>query len=230
MSIVIYAFLGPDTENLEARVLQAFSALGFTAHYHPQLELLKSDAGGCMYMSFLQTPPHLQRVSKGTPLLLAFDYSVSQPKGHLTRSAGWPPRNVSRHSYEIQTRTSASRSHASYFAQALTAAILAKETKGYFYVDGDDVALPGDQGLERIAAELGRAGGYEFDADAHPFLAWPSLESPSTFVWPEPLISRHLLEIRQLAQRPKKRIQFTVTGVAGAALVLGVFILTIVYS
>lgn len=230
MSIAIHGFLGPDTGNLEARVLQAFAALGFAVHYHPQSTLLESGAGGVMYMSFTQTPAHLNRIAPGTPLLLAFDYAIRLPDGRAAAGEEWPPRKVKRYSHEIATRTAAGRSRADYFAQALTVAILAKETGGYFYLDGDEDALSGRQALERVVTELNRPRGYEFDADAHPFEAWPPLAPDGAFVWPKPLVSRHLVQLRQAVQLPRKRIKFTVTGVAGGALLLYFLIAVILYS
>lgn len=227
MSIDIYGFLGPDTQDLESRVIQGFKNLGFSAVIHPGMRLLESNPSGCLYISFIETPPRIGRICAGVPLLLGFGYSVVK-RG--AKSAGWPPKKVKQYAYEVCTRTAAGRSTASYFAQALTVAILAKETNGYFYINGNDAAVPGDSGLELIQGELDRITGCEFDLGAYPFEAWPPIDPNASFVWPEPIASPLQQPTIAANSSEKKRFKFSVIEALGWTLILYFLIVTIVYS
>ena len=172
---------------MESRVVQSFGELGFSVAIHPELRFLEPSPSESFYISFIETPHQVNRIRPGVPLLLGFGYSVGKSQ---SRSAGWPPKSVKQHVYEVCARTSAGRSIADYFAQVLTVAILAKETNGYFYVNGDEGAVSGDLGLARILRELNQATGSEFDSGAHPFEAWPPIAPEVPFVWAEPIVSQ----------------------------------------
>lgn len=153
MSVEIYAFLGSNAQELESRLIESLKGIGFRIGLHPEMELLRSNPTGCMSIAIFETPPTLKRLAPGVPLLTSFGYSVTQPDPSASRSH-WPPKGVKKHSYEIYTRTSAGRSRSSYFMQAFTAAILAKETDGYFWVNGDAKAISGKKAFDKIVAEL----------------------------------------------------------------------------
>lgn len=227
MSIDVYGFLGSDTQDLELRVIQTYKSLGFTVAIHPEMNCLESNPSASLYISFTETPPQIGRVCHGVPLLLGFGYSVGK-RG--ARSAGWPPKKVKQYAYEVCTRTSAGRSIADYFAQALTVAILAKETNGYYYINGDDVAVPGDLGLERILGELNRTTGCEFDSGAYPFKAWPPIAPNESFAWPEPIASVQHQRTEVAGSSRGKRFKLSVIEGLVWALVLYFLIVTIAYS
>lgn len=230
MSIDIYGFLGSNTLDLESRVIQSFAHLGFSAVLHPEINLLESNSTGCLYISFIKTPSKLKRVYHDSPLLFGFGYSVSMNTKKKYRSDGWPPKNVKQYEYEVSTRTSAGRSTGNYFAQALTVAILANETNGYFYINGDDAAIPGNLALERIIGELNSAIDRTFDLGAYPFEAWPPIDSNASFTWPEPIVStQHQYPVNARNLRPKW-LQFSVMEGLGLALLLYFLIVTIIYS
>ncbi len=152
MSIEIYAFLGVNVDGLRSRVIESFKRIGFTVELHPELDLLHSNPTGCMSMAIMETPPTLKRLAPGVPLLASFGYSVTRRNSSATE-ADWPPSGIKEHTYEICTRTSAGRSRSSYFMQAFTAAILAKETGGYVWVNGAK-AMTGNGALKKILSEL----------------------------------------------------------------------------
>lgn len=230
MSIDIHGFLGPEIHDLETRVIRAFASLGFSAAIHPEMRLLESNPGGCLYLSFTETPPHVGRLLPGAPLLLGFEYGVKKRGEKTPKAAGWPPGKVKQYTYEICTRTSAGRSIAGYFAQALTVAILAKETQGYFYISGDATAVPGHVGLERVQAELSRATGGEFDAEAYPFETWPPMTTDTSFRWPEPIRSEQPGRAEVTGLSRQRRFKFPVFQILGWALVLYFLLATILYS
>lgn len=203
MSIEIYAFLGDDIDNLESRLIKSFRELGFAIELHPELRLLENNPDGAFYLAALATPPHLHRVRPDTPLLLSFGYSVSKTSQNARKRPGWPPRKVQGQSYEIATRTSAGRSHMDFFAQAFTSAILARETRGYFYILGEEEALSGDAALERLLGELDFCKAWELDAGAYPYQAWPPISRNESFLWPDPIESqRRIVKPRKKFKRP----------------------------
>ena len=153
MSIEIYAFLGPNLNDLRSRVLDAFQRIGFKVALHPEMDFLCSNPAGCMWLSILETPPFLKRLAPDRALLCGFGYNASRRDESVSHS-DWPPKGVKSYGYEIYTRTSAERSRSSYFSQALTASILAKETGGYVWVNGDTKAVSGKTAFNRIVAEL----------------------------------------------------------------------------
>lgn len=154
MSIYIYAFLGPNLQDLQRRVLKAFAALGFRVEIHPEMQLLSPNPTGSLYMAVLATPPSVKRLAPHVPLLVRFRYDVAPPRTGNSRNSLRPFRMIREFSYEVCTSTGSGRPRSNYFMQALTAAILARETEGYFYLNGDVEAVPGSAGLERILAEL----------------------------------------------------------------------------
>lgn len=153
MSIEIYAFLGPNLNDLRSRVLNAFERIGFKLSLHPEMDFLCSNSTGCLCLSILETPPFLKRFSPGRALLCSFGYNASQRDESVSQT-DWPPKGVKSCGYEIYTRTSAGRSRSSYFIQALTVSILAKETGGYVWVNGDARAVSGKTAFSRVVAEL----------------------------------------------------------------------------
>jgi len=117
------------------------------------MDLLHSNPTGCLSVAILGTPPTLKRLAPGVPLLASFGYSVTRCDSSAIE-VDWPPRGVKEHTYEIYTRTSEGRSRSSYFMQALTAAILAKETGGHVWVNGDAKAVTGKSALKKVISEL----------------------------------------------------------------------------
>jgi hypothetical protein len=227
MSIDIYGFLGSDTQDMESRFIQTFKSLGFSVAIHPEMSLLESNSSGSLYLAFTETPPQIERIRRGVPLLFGFGFGVSQ---RAPRSAGWPPKKVNEYVYEVCTRSSSGRSIADYFAQALTVAILAKETNGYFYINGDDAAVPGKLGLERILGELNRIADNEFDSGAYPFEAWPPIAPNVAFAWPDPIASLQHQGTKVVSGFQKKRFKFSIIEGFGWALVLYFLIVTVIYS
>lgn len=226
MSIDIYGFLGSDFDDLEARVVRAFKAIGFSVEIHPDMRLLESNSSGCLYLSFTETPSQVTRVQADLPLLLGFGYVVTK---RTSGSPGWPPKGVNKFRYEVCTRTSAGRSYADYFAQALIVAILAKETNGFYYVNGDDAAVPGDRGLENVLGELARATGNEFDAGAYPFNGWPPLDPNVPFEWTKPVASlQRTLEVADQVSK-KATSSFSVTRMLVWSFVL-LFVVTLLVN
>lgn len=153
MSIDIYAFLGSNVDELRQRLIDSFERIGFKIALHPDMDLLCSNPTGCMSMAIFETPPTLKRLAPGVPLLTSFGYSITQRDVPIDE-ADWTPRGVKTHSYELCTRSSSGRSRSIYFMQALTAAILAKETGGYVWFNGEAKALSGNGAFKKVLAEL----------------------------------------------------------------------------
>lgn len=153
MSIDVYAFLGANVDELSQRVVESFERIGFKIALHPDMDLLCSNATGCMSMAIFETPPTLKRIAPGIPLLTSFGYGITQCDVPVDE-ADWPPRGVKKYSYELCTRSSFGRSRSSYFMQALTVAILAKETGGYVWFNGEAKALSGKSAFRKVLAEL----------------------------------------------------------------------------
>lgn len=157
MSVEIFAFLGSNVDELKSRLVGSLKRIGFAVEVHPELDLLHSNPTGCLSIAILETPPTLKRLAPGTPLLTSFGYSVTR-RDTSAAEVDWPPQGVKEHTYEVYTRTSADRPRSSYFMQALTAAILAKETGGHVWVNGDAKAVTGKTALERVLSELDNLG------------------------------------------------------------------------
>lgn len=187
MSICIYAFLGPRTEDLDVRCLQAFSDLGFKVQLHPESSFAVPPAGGALYLSILKTPARLQRIAPDQALLTCFDYYIEKHDSKAPRSKEWPPRKVKQYGYEVNSRTASGRSTASYFMQALSMAILARETGGWYFCEFDDHALSGESAVAGILQELEPYAARAFDDEAYPFTAWPPLAGDPGFAWPQPI-------------------------------------------
>lgn len=226
MSIDIYSFLGPDIQDVELRVLETFKSIGFSVVIHPEMSLLASNPSGCLYLSFTATPPQIKRVRPGVPLLSGFEFSISK---RAARRAGWPPKKVKGYAYEVCTRTASGRSAADYFAQALTVAILAKETDGYFYINGDAAAVSGKLGLERILGELNRTAGNELDSGAYPFKEWPPVIPNAAFAWPTPIAPLQHQGEKVVSGFQKRRFKISILEGFGWALALYFLIVTIIY-
>ena len=154
MSIDIHAFLGNDLSDLEARLVQGFSEAGFRVELHPQSRLLEANALATLYVAILEAPAFLERIAPGQVLLVGFGYAPVAAGPGTESGMDWPPPKTGAYTWELQTRSTAGRSQAAYFMQALTAAILASETQGRFFIAGDAAATPGKAGLARILREL----------------------------------------------------------------------------
>jgi hypothetical protein len=154
MSIEIHAFLGNDLLDLEARLVRRFSEAGFRIELHPDSSLLEKNASATLYVAILEAPSFLKRIVPGQALLAGFGYVpvAADPRANPDRAR--PPAKAGAYTWELQTRSASGRSQAAYFMQALTAAILASETQGRFFVAGDTAATTGKAGLARILREL----------------------------------------------------------------------------
>lgn len=230
MSICIYAFLGKNIEDIEARVSQSFEAIGFDLQFHSETSFLESPPSGCIYVRINKTPPQLKRVSPDTPLFVAFEYQVSKRSRKAPPINGWPPKGVKQYMAVVSTRSAAGRSRSGYYLQALTLAILAKETGGYYYVDDAETALTGADGLEETIKGLNSPTELEFDADAFPFVNWP-LNPPDdeTFVWPEPIKSAYVEKYISSMKRPKRTLKLSLPSIAFGLLFLCVLIVDFLY-
>ncbi|RZT05792.1 hypothetical protein SAMN05216319_4909 [Duganella sp. CF402] len=208
MSICVHAFLGTNIEDLQARVIQCFRALDFQVQFQPETNLLETPSGSCLYVRLDQTPAQLKRVSPDTPLLVAFEYEVSMREKNATREDGWPPKIARKCTAIVSTRTASGRSRAAYYAQALTLAIMAKESGGHFYVDVDDETITGNEGLAKTIRELYSESELEFDADAHPFEQWPPLSfDDRSFTWPSPIKSVVVEKYLAAMKTPKRKFK-----------------------
>jgi hypothetical protein len=229
MSIGIYAFLGPNIDNIDARVTQALEGVGFGVQFHPDMRLLETPSGSVLYIQVNQVPSYLKRVRPEAPLLIGFEYEVSKNEGKRRRN-GWPPKGVGHYTCLISTRTASGRSRATYYLQALTLAILAKETAGYFYADVDERAVPGSEGLNQTLAELNLPSYLEFDADAVPFEGWPPAERNVPFDWPPPIKSAVVEGAVAPRKKPTRKMKLSVTGVLSALLILYFLVALLLYS
>ena len=187
MSISIQTFLGPETDDLNRRFVQAFADLGFGVELHPEFVLTESPPVGALYLKITGTPSRIYRLEPEVPLLVAFGYGVSPSGGRgkkrRTRLGVGSPCN-----YVVGSRTSAGRSPAAGVMQMLAMAILAKETGGYLRADGDAVSVNGDAAVEVAMQELARFEKFNFDAYAHRFESWPPLDNDLPFTWPSEIL------------------------------------------
>lgn len=154
MSIDIHAFLGNDLLGLEARLVRGFSEAGFRIEIHPENRLLEMNALGTLYVAIHEAPAFLERILPGQALLVGFGYVPVAADPKAAQGAASLLAKVDAYTWELQTRSASGRSQAAYFMQALTAAILANETKGRFFIAGDAAATTGKAGLARILREL----------------------------------------------------------------------------
>jgi hypothetical protein len=199
MSIEIYAYLGGQTNNLEERAIHAFNEIGFEISFHPETNLLHTDPSGCIDICIHETPSNIPRAQENTPLIVSFGYSAAQ-KSESSKNEDededededvWLPPEAENYTYEIYTRTSAGRSHAEYFMQAYTVAILSKVTNGYFlFYDGINEAISGELAIKKITSEMnslisravtnesfaGKIPSY-FDEGVQPFTEWRKIGS-----------------------------------------------------
>lgn len=220
MSICIYAFLGPRTGDLDARCLQAFSDLGFKVQLHPESSFAVPPAGGVLYLSILETPVRLQRIAPEHALLAAFDYYIEQHDSKAPRSQEWPPRKVKQYGHEVNTRTASGRSTASYFMQALSMAILARETGGWYFCDADDHALGGERAIASVLQELEAYASLAFDEGACPFTTWPPLAWDPAFIWPQPIALPAPAPAPAAPLRRRWRYRFSIFHLPGIVLLL----------
>lgn len=229
MSICTYAFLGPNIDNIDVKVVQAFGDLGFGVEAHPEMSFVESPAGGYLYIQVKQVPSNLKRVRPDTPLLVSFEYEVKNEK-QAPRSNGWPPKGVKQFSYSVSARTASGRSRATFYVQALTCAILAKETGGYYYVDANEKAESGSEGLDRMVREMNAASELEFDADAFPFEGWPPTSHEDPFRWPSPIKSLYVENYVASQKAPKRKIKFSLLEVMGYLLIFYFVVVGFLYS
>ncbi|QOQ80364.1 hypothetical protein INP81_13215 [Comamonas thiooxydans] len=228
MSIVFYGFLGNDTQDLEYKFVLEFSRLGFEVAIHPKMRLLEPN-GGHFYLALIKTPPDIKRLLPDIPLLTEFEYSASKRTSTFEQEEGWPPRRVRRYTYEICTRTASGRATASYFAQALTVAVLSKITNGQFFADGNREAVSGQAGLDSILTELGGQARSAFDVGANPFNDWPPLDPIVPFTRSAPIAAPDANGV--LTQSPpKKKFKITLMGVIYTAIFLYFLTVTLLYS
>ncbi|MEX8195151.1 hypothetical protein [Comamonas guangdongensis] len=185
MSICFEGFLGKEIQNIETRLIEEFSSLGFHIEIHPDVNLLDSKNFDVLHIKVNKTPVCLKRISPATPLLVSFGYYSKRRDAALQTEEGDPPRRVRKYSYRISTRTSAGRSFSAVHMQALTVAVLAKISNGRFHGDDDAEAVSGSAGLQKIVDELHNTSDIFFDSNAFPFESWPSLGEDSNFKYPE---------------------------------------------
>ncbi len=229
MSIVICGFLGHETQDLEKRVVQEFSELGFKVEIHPDINLLQQNDDESLYLNFLETPAYIKRSYPGVPLLAGCGYYVSLNPGGANPDDKNRLVSVDNYTYQVCTRTSSGRSPSSFYAQALTVAILSKITGGQFYAEGHGDIVSGDSGLEQILTELRQDADLEFDADAYPFQTWPPIDPTVAYTWPAPLESKIPKTVAKSIP-PKKIIKITPMGLFCLFIFLYFSIVTIIYS
>lgn len=221
MSISVYAFLGANIEDLQARVIQCFRAMDFHVEFHPETNLLATPSGNCLYVRLDQAPAQLNRVRPDTPLLAAFEYEVAMREKNASREDGWPPKIARKCTAIVSTRSATGRSPAAYYLQALTLAIMAKESGGHFYVDVDDKTVTGNEGLDQTVRELYSEKELEFDADAYPFEQWPPLSADDTsFTWPSPIKSVVVEQYLAAMKKPKGKFKLPLSVKITAALIV----------
>jgi hypothetical protein len=230
MSINISAFLGSETDNLDARFIQAFLSFGFHVQLHPELTLMEPCVTGSLYLSVIKTPPQMLRMAPEAPLLIEFGYDVQKRRKKGPRSMQWPPRGVGSYTYEASSRTAAGRSKAAAAMQLLSMAILAKETGGYFYVDGDEAALAGDLALKLAAQELVQFDGTNFDAYVYRFESWPPVDGVSSFTWPQEIVPPRVLTQAIRKSTARFRYKFSWFHIPGILLVTYFLVVTLLYS
>lgn len=191
MSIEIYAYLGGQINDLEERVIHSFNELGFKISFHPKTNLLHTDPSGCIEICIHETPSKIPRTHENVPLLVSFGYCAAQKSESGEDEDEWLPPEAENYTYEIYTRTSAGRSHADYFMQAYTVAILSKVTNGYFLpYDCINEAISGELAVNKITSEMnslisrtatnesfaGNMPAY-FDEGVQPFTEWLTIGS-----------------------------------------------------
>lgn len=230
MSISIYAFLGTETANLDARFIQAFLNLGFHVQLHPQLTLTESCPSGSLFLNVIQTPPQMLRLAPQAPLLIEFGYGVRKKGKKEPRSMRWPPKGVGSYSYEANSRTSAGRSGAAAAMQSLSMAILAKETGGYCYGDGDEAALAGDLALAQAIQELARFDRANFDAYASRFESWPPIDGASPCAPSQKIIPPMALAPVIQKRRARFSYKFSWLHLPGILLFTYFLVVTLLYS
>lgn len=230
MSINISAFLGKKTDELDARFIKTFSNLGFDVQLPPDLTLTKSSVEGVLYLRLAKTPPEFQRMEPTEPLLIAFDFGVQKRGKKEARSMLWPPRGVGAYTYTISSRTAAGRNDSTAAMQMLSMAILAKESDGYFYADGEEVASLGEVAFNQAVQEQSRFNRTNFDAYAYRFESWPPVHGVSSFVWPQQIVPPKSLTQQIPKRRFRFRYKFSWFHVPGILLISYWTLATLLYS
>lgn len=230
MSINIFAFLGNETGNLDARFIQAFADLGFDVALHPEFSLTGPSVRGSLYLKVMKTPPQMLRIAPAHALLIEFEYDVIKREKKLPRSMGWPPKGVGNYSYEATSRTSSGRSDATAAMQLLSMAILAKETGGAFYADDDDAASKGALALQQSIQGLDRFDQTHFDAYAYAFKSWPPVDGDNSFTWGQQIVPPEVALPLLAKRRPQFGYKFSWLHVPGILLVMYFLVMTLVYS
>ena len=230
MSLNISAFLGKKTDGLEARFIEAFANLGFDVQLHPDLTLTKSSAEQVLYLRVTKTPVEFLRMEPAIPLLIAFEFGVQKRGKKEPRSMLWPPRGVGNYSYTTISRTAAGRSESTAAMQILSMAILAKESEGYFYADGEDVASPGEVAFNQAVQEQNRFNRTNFDAYAYRFESWPPVDGIAPFAWPPKIVPPKSLTQKMPKRRFRFRYKFSWLQFPGILLVSYFILATLLYS
>lgn len=231
MSICAYAFLGANIEDLQVRVIQCFRAMDFHVQFHPEASLLATPSDSCLYVRLDQAPSQLKRICPDTPLLVAFEYEISMMGKNASRENGWPPKIARKCTAIVSTRTASGRSPAAYYMQALTLAIMAKESGGHFYVDADDKTVTGNEGLDRTIQELYSERELEFDAEAYPFEQWPPISfDDKSFTWPSPIKSVVVEQYLAAMKAPKRKFKASLSVKVTVAFITFLFIVSFLYN
>lgn len=233
MSLCILSFLGPHTGNLNQRVLDVFTELGFAVELPPGTVLTQSPPLGILYLKIKATPPAVLRLEPATDLLMGFGYSVwPADPGDKKQRARLGVRGPC--TYQASSRTDAGRSPATASMQELMMAVLAKVTGGDCLLDGDDRCVSGDVALEKAKAGLMHFGKFNFDAYARRFDSWPPAREGEPFTWPAEILPP---PIPQAVPVPEKKRFSLLRGyklswleLPGLLLVLFFLVVTLIYS
>lgn len=230
MSINISAFLGKKTDDLDARFIKAFSNLGFDVQLHPDLTLTKSSVEGVLYLRITKTPPEFLRIEPTASLLIGFEFDVQKREKKAPRSMAWPPRGVGAYTHAMSTRTAAGRNDATASMQILSMAILAKESDGYCYADGEEVASAGEAAFNQAVQENNRFSRITFDAYAYRFESWPPVDGIGSFVWPQKIIPPESLTQKIPQRRFRFKYKFSWFLLPGTLLIIYFTLATLLYS
>lgn len=230
MSINISAFLGKKTDDLDARFIKAFSNLGFDVQLHPDLTLTKSSAEGVLYLRITKTPPEFLRLEPTAPLLIGFEFDVQKREKKAPRSMAWPPRGVGAYTYAMSSRTAAGRNDSAATIQILSMAILANESNGYFYADGEEAASSGEAALNQAVQEKDRFSRINFDAYAYRFESWPPVDGIGSFVWPQKIIPPEAPTQKVPRRRFRFNYKFSWFHLPGTLLIIYFTLATFLYS
>lgn len=151
MSITVYGFLGDQLDGIQERFVKRFRVLGFEIELAPEVDIMSGCYDGLLSIAIKSTPPSLKRISPEALLFVQIDLNI------LIGSQideDWPPRGVGAFSHEVFSRSSAGRSNIAYYMQALTVAVLADLSEGYFYLEDIDVTYTGSEAVASLVSEI----------------------------------------------------------------------------